>query len=205
MTTHIDEISVELPCRHCGYDLRAHPQDGKCPECGASVAESRRLAAIPRRPAWRDSDPRWRRRMLAGAWVLALVPLMDALVAFGWASRIPVPSFFGYGAIRTLDDTLICDPISSYAGVYQPLMFCIGVVLLFSKERGRRRGHLDWTRRWGVLCSYVALLLSAARFLFISALVLTGIAAIFLYMPPKYQPGATGLFVKLSSVYLRYG
>src|SRR2546421_11765089 len=95
MTAHTAEISAELlPCQICGYDLRAHPQDGKCPECGASVAESRRLAAIPRRPAWRDSDPRWRRRMLAGAWILVLLPLMDALQTFGWASSVPLPAVF---------------------------------------------------------------------------------------------------------------
>src|SRR3954470_16323763 len=82
-----------LPCHLCGYDLRAHPPDGKCPECGASVAEAVRVAAIPRRPAWRDSDPRWRRRMLAGAWILVLLPLMQALIAFGWASKLRMPSF----------------------------------------------------------------------------------------------------------------
>jgi threonine synthase len=38
MTTHPTEISTELPCHRCGYDLRAHPPDGKCPECGESVA-----------------------------------------------------------------------------------------------------------------------------------------------------------------------
>jgi hypothetical protein len=127
----------------CGYDLRAHPHDGNCPECGASVAESRRLAAIPRRPDWPDSDPRWRRRMLAGVWLLVLLPLMDALQAFDVASKVPVPAIFEiHGAVRTLDETLVCFP-----GVYQPLIFCIGVVLLFSKERGRRSNRLDWTRR----------------------------------------------------------
>jgi len=44
MTTSTDEISSELPCHACGYDLRAHPLDGVCPECGASVAEARRVA-----------------------------------------------------------------------------------------------------------------------------------------------------------------
>src|SRR6476619_8383546 len=88
--------ATELPCHGCGYDLRAHPPDGKCPECGASVAEARRVAAIPRRPAWRESDPRWRRRMLAGAWVLVFLPLMDTLMASGWASKIPVPTVFDY-------------------------------------------------------------------------------------------------------------
>src|SRR6476620_10726253 len=134
MTAQTDEMPVDLPCHRCGYDLRAHPRDGKCPECGASVAESSRLAALPLRPAWRDSDPRWRRRMLAGAWVLVLLPLMDALNAFGWASSVPVPNIFGYGAVRTLDDTFVCNPVPRLE-VYPPLVFCIGVVLLFSKER----------------------------------------------------------------------
>src|SRR5436189_2667498 len=107
-------ISAEPLCDRCGYDLRAHPQDGKCPECGASVAESRRLAAVPRRPAWRDSDPRWRRRMLAGTWILVLLPLMDALHRFGWASSVRVPNVFGFpGTVRTLDETFLC-----YGDVY---------------------------------------------------------------------------------------
>src|SRR5262249_10316918 len=149
------EISAELLCDRCGYDVRAQPADGVCPECGSSVAESRKWAPIPRRPAWQDSDPRWRRRILAGLWVLVFLPLMAVLGAFGWASRIPVTSVFDYrGAVRTLDETFC-----STDGVFEPLVFCIGVVLLFSKERGRRRNHLDWTRRWGVLCSYVVLFL----------------------------------------------
>jgi hypothetical protein len=201
MTAETGEMSADLPCHVCGYDLRAHPQDGKCPECDASVAESRRLAATPLRPAWRDSDPRWRRRVLAGAWVLVLLPLMDALTAFGWAAHVPVPSVFDFrGTIGTLDRTLLCTQ-----GVYPPLVFCIGVVLLFSKERGRRRGRLDWTRRWGVLCSYVVLLLIAAGVFFIGALVMTGVGALFQSMPLKYQPGGTRLFVNVSTAYLRYG
>ena len=56
-----------------------------------------------------------------------------------------------------------------------------------------------------MLCSYVVLLLSAADFLFLVAIVTNGIAASFLYMPPRYQPAATQLMVKLASGYLRYG
>src|SRR5262245_4678688 len=200
MTAQTAEISAELPCHGCGYDLRAHPPDGKCPECGASVAEARRLAAIPRRPAWRDSDPRWRRRMLAGAWVLALLPLMDVLMAYDWAWSLPLPTVFDFRGPITLSDTFLCN-----MRVYEWVGFCIGVVLLFSKERGRRRSRWDWTRRWGVICSYVVFLLSVAPVFFITALVLAGIAALFLGMPAKYQPEVTQLFVDLSTVWLRYG
>lgn len=195
------DLSAELPCHLCGYDLRAHPQNGRCPECGASVAESLRLAATPRRPAWPESDPRWRRRMLVGTWILVLLPLMDVLTATEWASSVPVPTVFNYfGTVRTLDDTLLCWP-----GVYEVIAFCVGVVLLFSKERGRHRGRLDWTCRWGVICSYVVLLLRAAQVLFIAALVLVGISMLLMTMPLKLQSGVTELFVKVSTGYLLYG
>ena len=99
--------------------------------------------------------------MLAGMWVLIFLPLMDVLNAYRWDASVPVPAVLEYGdSVRTLNDTLL-----SWPGVYQPLVFCIGVVLLFSKERGRRRSRMDWTRRWGVICSYVVLLLSAAPIL----------------------------------------
>jgi hypothetical protein len=203
MTAPIPEMSAALVCHRCGYDLRAHPRDGICPECAASVAESIRLAAIPRRPAWRNSDPRWRRRMLAGVWILVLLPLMDALRVSEWASSIRVPNVFGFpGAVCTLDETFLCNKSMR---AYPLLLFCIGVVLLFSRERGRQRSRLDCTRRWGVLCSYVTLLLGAAPILFISALVLVGISALFMSMPLKYQPGETKLFVNVGSAYLRYG
>lgn len=200
MTADTAQKSPDLPCYRCGYDLRAHPADGKCPECEASVAESRRLAAIPFRPAWRGSDPRWRRRILAGVWLLVFLPLMDVLLASGWASSIPAPPVFDFRGRLTLDQTFL-----SSIDLYASLIFCMGVVLLFSKERERRRGPFDWTRRWGVICSYVVLLLSVTGLLLISALVLVGISALFMSMPAKYQPGVTRLFVNVSSAYLYYG
>src|SRR5690242_8807397 len=128
MTSHVEDNPADLPCHVCGYDLRAHPPEGRCPECDASVAEARRVAAIPIRPAWRDSDPRWRRRVLAGVWMLALLPLVDLLKVTGWAERVTIRSVFNTrGTVNSLDDTLLFDP-----WVYQPLIFCVGMVLLFA-------------------------------------------------------------------------
>jgi hypothetical protein len=193
-------IPADLSCHRCGYDLRAHALEGKCPECGEPVAASRQLAALPRRPAWRDSDPRWRRRMLAGMWILVLLPLMDVLKVTGWAERLPVPTVFDLRGPLVLNDTFLCG-----MGLYRPLAFCIGVVLLFSKESGRRRGRLDWTRRWGIICSYVVLLLSVAQVVLITAFVLAGIAALCLSLPLKNQPAMTQWFVNVSAACLRYG
>ena len=201
MTLLTPELSPAVPCHRCGYDVRAQRPDAACPECGASVAESHRLALIPVRPAWRASDPRWRRRVLAGLWTLALLPLMDVLRATGWAAVVPVPAVFHrYGMIRTLDDTLV-----GSGWVYTPAVFCVGVVLLFARERGRQPARLDWTRRWGVICAYVTFLIAASGTLFITALVCVGIGALFLSMPSRYQPPAAHWFVDAGVAYLRYG
>lgn len=200
MTAQTAETTAELFCDHCGYDLRAHPPDGKCPECGTSVAESRRLAANPRRPAWQKSDPRWRRRILIGVWLLVLVPLMDVLTASGLASHVPVPNVFHFPGSLRLDETFFCT-----RHVYTGIVFCCGVVLLFSKERGRRYNRMDWTRRWGVICTYIVSLLCVVPITVIIALVLAGIAALFLAMPPRYQPGVTQFFVSISTAWLRHG
>jgi hypothetical protein len=157
------------------------------------------VAQIPRRPAWRNSDPRWRRRILAGVWILALLPSLDVMQSFGWTSGIPVPRVFSY-AVRTLDETLFCQ-----MRVDQPLLFCVGVVLLFSKERGPHLRPPEWTRRWGILCTYVTLLIWSAQLLFLAALVSVGISAVFLSIPLKYQPAVTRVFVEVSTAYLRHG
>lgn len=200
MTPVSDNPPVNLTCQQCGYDLRAHAQDGNCPECGLPVAHSREIASIPRRPAWRESDPRWRRRVLAGAWILVLLPLMDLLQAFECTSSLPIPTVFDLRGDLTLHATFLAN-----MGVYESLVFCMGIVLLFAKERGRRSNRLDWTRRWGVLCTYVVLLLCTVGVLSITALVVAGIGAHFLNMPLRYQPGVTQSFINVSAAYLRYG
>jgi dethiobiotin synthetase len=75
--------------------------------------------------------------MLAGAWILVLLPLMDVLQTSGLASSVRVPNVFGLpGGVGTLNDTFLFT-----WQLYQRVAFCIGVVLLFSKERDRRRDH----------------------------------------------------------------
>lgn len=138
--------------------------------------------------------------MLAGAWMLVLMPLMDLLLKFESTANLRVPTVFDFRGDLTLGTTFL-----STFFVYQSLVFCMGMVLLFSRERGRRDGRLDWTRRWGVLCSYIVLLLCAVNILLITALVTAGIGAIFLSIPLRYQPGVTQLFVDASFAYLRYG
>lgn len=193
--------STALPCHRCGYDLRAHPQDGHCPECDASVAESRRVAAQPYRPLWAASDPRWRRRVLAAVWILLLLPAVHALRAFDWASAIPLPNLLAFsGPSVTLHDSLALYPM-----VYQPLIFCIGVVLLFSRERNRQPNRLDWTRRWGILCTYIIFLIALVEVLFLCALVTLGIVALFQSLPPAHQPAITQTLADITWFWMSCG
>ena len=165
------------------------------------MAESRRLGAIAQWPAWHERDPRWRRRIVAGAWVLVLLPLMALLRAMGWAADIQVPSLLNTpNATRTLDQTFVAG-----MNVYESLAFCVGAVLLFSRERGRRPRRLDWTSRWGVLGCYIVLVISAAQILFVTALVVVGLAALFLSIRGSDQPESTDLLINVGSAWLRYG
>jgi hypothetical protein len=201
MRTDVDVQPTDLTCHRCEYDLRAQPSDGTCPECGASVAESRRVWAIAPWPAWHERDPRWRRRMVAGAWVLTLLPLMALLRATGWAEDVEVPSLLNIpNATRTLDQTFVAQ-----MNVYESLAFCVGAVLLFSREGGRRPRRLDRTSRWGVLGCYIVLVISAAQILFVTALVVVGLAGLFLSIRGSDQPEWTPLLIDVGSGWLRYG
>ncbi len=135
--------------------------------------------------------------MLAGIWILLFLPLLNALNTF-MPSCAPIPNIFGIPGGFTLDDSFLTSS-------YEPLLFCMGIVLFFSKERNRRAGRFDWTRRWGVLCSYVVLLLSVVQVLFIVALVAASIASVFLSLPLRHQPKVTLLLVNCSWGYLHYG
>ena len=189
--------SSDLTCHECGYDLRAHSDDDVCPECGTSVSQSRAVAAVPRRPAWRDSDPRWRRRMLLGVWLIVLMPTVAVLNTLRLAEQIPIPSLIG--TVRSLDDTYFAD-----GGVFAVVMFASGVAMLLSPERGRRQSGLDRAFPWGILGCYLVMLLTFVTLLVVPVLTLAGVSALFMSIPPAFQPEMTGLLATLSSGYLRF-
>ena len=188
-----------LTCHRCDYDLREHVDADVCPECEASVTESKRIAAIPIRPAWRDSDPRWRRRVLFGIWILVLLQVLLWFEWNGWFSHIPVPSIWpGYVEFDSLDDTLA-------TWYWAAPVFCIGVVLLFAKERNRRRNRLEWTQRMGVFLTYCVALLVFVPTAFIFSLVAIGFAALFHTLPMEDQPAFTELMVTISAAFIGSG
>ena len=141
--------------------------------------------------------------MIAGCWVLAALPLLDLLRRLGLIDRVPVPKLPEFQkVVRSLGDTLLGGPLF---GTWPYLPFCVGVVLLFARERGRRRNRLDLTRRWGVFGSYVVALLGLTTFGFIMALVAMGCAALFHTLPIEHQPAITGFLADAGAAYIYYG
>ena len=71
-------IDQDLPCVKCGYNLRTMRDDGQCPECGASVGESARLAWLC------QHDPVWLRRLArATVWMVIAMVCLAGLPVLG--------------------------------------------------------------------------------------------------------------------------
>ena len=141
-------------CHRCGYDLRATPADAACPECNEPVAASRAAADVPLRPAWRDSDPAWRRRILAGLVALLGLPTYELLARVGWSAAVPAP----------LGSTFIDTSID---GMFFPMFYigpwvAVGLALLLARERGCRRRAADRLRPWGLVLVAVVLAMAIA-------------------------------------------
>ena len=61
-SSDVDEVpsSDDIPCIHCGYNLRGLPGGGRCPECGTAMARSLRGDLLS------AADPHWLQRVSRG-------------------------------------------------------------------------------------------------------------------------------------------
>ena len=61
-STDVDEVpsSGDIPCVHCGYNLRGLPEGGRCPECGTPIAQSSHGNLLS------AADPAWVQRIYRG-------------------------------------------------------------------------------------------------------------------------------------------
>jgi hypothetical protein len=71
-------IVADLPCHHCGYDLRSLSAGATCPECGTPVRASVRGNILV------FSDPQWLRRVATGAQCMGWFGLIGMILGGVW-------------------------------------------------------------------------------------------------------------------------
>ena len=81
-----DRVATDLPCLSCGYNLRTLRSDGRCPECGADVADT--VAVRLSLMSARD----WTRTLGRGLNLLAIWLVAAAVSAVGLAALALAPT-----------------------------------------------------------------------------------------------------------------
>jgi hypothetical protein len=144
------------------------------------------LPQLPRRPAWAQSDPRWRWRILLGLWVVLCVPLVDLLKHTGAMAYIPAINLFGHrSGLDSMDDMLLGNMLEAESFI----VFAIGLALLFSHEAGRQLYFFEWTRRMGIFGSCIHLVGALGCAALLPFLAGAGVVKTLLSMPLDLQPG----------------
>ena len=136
-------LDEDLPCVRCHYNLRSMLDDGQCPECGANVYESVRLAWLC------QHDPVWLRK-LAGStvWIgIAMACFVLVLLFVLWVNLRDPP-----GWVHVLGPTMLA--IGSVAGL-------IGFWQITSPHRGNRIRQVRVRRvaRWMMAAGLSGLLM----------------------------------------------
>lgn len=68
-------LEIDLPCVHCGYNLKMQPSNARCPECGAMIADTLTL-----NKELEQSRPGWLRLLSVGNALLAVVRVLLILM-----------------------------------------------------------------------------------------------------------------------------
>ena len=97
-----DIVLAEIPCTSCGYNLHMQPAEGRCPECGASIAgtlektlllrgysQIRRIAGAMRLTAILNIG------LVVLFVIFVLAPVLPPPVAMENAQAIPIVCFIG--------------------------------------------------------------------------------------------------------------
>jgi len=103
------EIDRDVPCKHCGYNLRGLMPGTRCPECGDEMDEEqmrRYGAGLPRLNIYLPEDPAVRRRMQIGFGLAAVSVAVIGAIRF--AFMMPYVA----GALVTFDAVLLAASVA---------------------------------------------------------------------------------------------
>ncbi len=145
-------IDHDLPCRHCGYNLRGMTADKQCPECGTNVGLSLLGDQL------RYSDPAWVRSLARGmTWILwsmvisLTFAVMSLAVPFVFFTHQPGPPAY-------------LEPLLQVIGLIPQALFLVGIWFLTMPEPGVIEKS-DWSLRnvvrWTVIFSAVFAMINA--------------------------------------------
>jgi len=138
-------LSHDLPCRHCGYNLRGMTEDRACPECGTAVGRSLLGDQL------RFADPEWVDTLAKGSnWILWSVLVNLILGAVGMGLGIAVGATGGN--VVQMQEALV------FLSALPAIIYLVGVWLLTTPEPGifeesgmPLRSLLRWTALFGGL------------------------------------------------------
>jgi len=131
-----NRIDVALPCIECGYDLRHHDTDQRCPECGAPVRTIREFVA----------SLRYVNELNRSAWLLSYLPVIMIAPMVFIASRsgaLPSPV------------SLLASCCSLIAALAYPIIAI--VFLSAAREVGREAPPRNWLLLIVTLSYFLAL------------------------------------------------
>lgn len=151
--TDVDEstrIATDLPCRRCGYNLRGQQPDGRCPECGESVAWSTGEESLC------NCDPEWVNSLAGGTTWLLWGVLAGVVSTVAWTLAIPL-------LVQSAREGKTSLP-GIYAGcqlgrLVANLILLVGIWRITSPDPGQpaedRSLSLRTIARWGILIYFV--------------------------------------------------
>jgi hypothetical protein len=187
-------IAADLPCIHCGYNLRAQPPSGVCPECATPVMRSMRGDFL------RFSDPDWLGIVTRGMnWltVAIVVTVVTALAQNFLARQVRQVVTPGLGVLWLYACWLLTtpDPRRIEAGLTARQLVRIAavlsVLLAFTNLLGRLYGYVD--------LAYVALLSLVTSLVWWSA-GCTYVRQLALRIPDQRMAGRTRIIMWLPAV-----
>ena len=129
-------VCMDVPCGHCGYNLRTLSSAGACPECNEAV-----FASITNNEL-RFAPAKWLRVVALGAGILALAVVV-LLVPVG-ASILRLPERL---ASRELDESVVRITQEVIAVSVTALAITGGLLLSTRDPRGQRRQQNQALRR----------------------------------------------------------